>query len=64
MSFQSFCCCELFCINLNACFYDSHNMDQTETFMHESTEFFVNENLERFVRGEELLNFVDKAAGY
>lgn len=41
-----------------------HNMDQTETFMHESTEFFVNENLERYIRGEELLNHVDKAAGY
>ncbi len=41
-----------------------HNMDKTKTFMHESTEFFVNEQLPRFVRGQELLNPVDKAAGY
>ena len=41
-----------------------HNMDQTETFMHEATEFFVQENLPRFVRGETLLNPVDPAAGY
>mmetsp|Transcript_22005 Transcript_22005/g.46418 ORF Transcript_22005/g.46418 Transcript_22005/m.46418 type:complete len:442 (-) Transcript_22005:51-1376(-) len=41
-----------------------HNMDMTLTFMKESTEFFVNENLGRFVRGERLLNPVDKAAGY
>ena len=39
-------------------------MDMTDTFMHESTEFFVHENLERYIRGEELLNFVDKAEGY
>ena len=39
-------------------------MDQTETFMIEATEFFLKENLPRFVRGEELLNPVDKAAGY
>lgn len=41
-----------------------HNMDMTLTFMKESTEFFVTENLPRFVRGEVLLNPVDKAAGY
>lgn len=41
-----------------------HNMDQTDTFMHEATEFFVEENLPRFVRGEPLLNPVDSAAGY
>jgi len=41
-----------------------HNMDQTSTFMHEATEFFVNENLPRFVCKEELLNPVDKVAGY
>ena len=41
-----------------------HNMDQTATFMHEATEFFVEENLPRFVRGETLLNPVDPAAGY
>ena len=41
-----------------------HNMDQTETFMHEATEFFVRENLPRFVRGEAVLNPVNPAAGY
>jgi phosphoglycerate dehydrogenase-like enzyme len=41
-----------------------HNMDATETFMLESTQFFVNENLPRFLHGEPLLNKVDKAAGY
>jgi phosphoglycerate dehydrogenase-like enzyme len=41
-----------------------HNMDQTSTFMHEATEFFVNENLPRFICGEELLNPVDVEAGY
>ena len=40
-----------------------HNMDMTVTFMKESTEFFVNENLARFMRGERLLNPVDKTAG-
>ena len=41
-----------------------HNMDMTLTFMQESTEFFINENLPRFVREIELLNPVDKRAGY
>ena len=41
-----------------------HNMDMTLTFMKESTEFFISENLPRFVRGKPLLNPVDKAAGY
>mmetsp|Transcript_28423 Transcript_28423/g.48372 ORF Transcript_28423/g.48372 Transcript_28423/m.48372 type:complete len:417 (-) Transcript_28423:47-1297(-) len=41
-----------------------HNMDMTISFMQESTEFFINENLSRFVRGIELLNPVDKSAGY
>ena len=41
-----------------------HNMDQTATFMHEATESFVKENLPRFLRGEKLLNPVDKVAGY
>lgn len=41
-----------------------HNMDMTLTFMKESTEFFIAENLPRFVRGKALLNPVDKAAGY
>jgi len=41
-----------------------HNMDMTLTFMKESTEFFINENLPRFVRGKPLLNPVDKTAGY
>ena len=41
-----------------------HNMDMTLTFMRESTEFFINENLPRYLRGMELLNPVDKSAGY
>jgi phosphoglycerate dehydrogenase-like enzyme len=41
-----------------------HNMDQTTTFMHEATEFFLNENLPRFICGEDLLNPVDPALGY
>ena len=41
-----------------------HNMDQTETFQHESVDFFVDENLPRFLREEALLNPVDKVAGY
>eukprot|EP00533_Pseudo-nitzschia_delicatissima_P008403 CAMPEP_0116087168 /NCGR_PEP_ID=MMETSP0327-20121206/5227_1 /TAXON_ID=44447 /ORGANISM="Pseudo-nitzschia delicatissima, Strain B596" /LENGTH=365 /DNA_ID=CAMNT_0003578233 /DNA_START=244 /DNA_END=1341 /DNA_ORIENTATION=- len=41
-----------------------HNMDATETFMLESTQFFVRENLPRFLRGQTLLNPVDKKAGY
>jgi phosphoglycerate dehydrogenase-like enzyme len=41
-----------------------HNMDQTSTFMHEATEFFVNENLPRFICGEDLLNKVDIEDGY
>lgn len=39
-------------------------MDQTDTFMLEATEFFVEENLPRYLRGEDLLNNVDAAAGY
>ena len=42
----------------------SHNMDQTETFQEESVDFFVDENLPRFLREEVLLNPVDKVAGY
>lgn len=41
-----------------------HNMDMTLTFMKESTDFFIRENLPRFVRGNQLLNPVNKAAGY
>jgi len=41
-----------------------HNMDMTLSFMRESTEFFIDENLPRFVRGIDLLNPVDKSAGY
>jgi len=41
-----------------------HNMDQTDTFMLESTQFFVDENLPRFIRGHPLLNHIDKKAGY
>ena len=41
-----------------------HNMDQTATFMHEATDFFLEENLPRFLCGEELLNPVDPQLGY
>jgi len=41
-----------------------HNMDKTATFLREATDMFVNENLQRFVRGKELLNPVDRVAGY
>jgi len=41
-----------------------HNMDQTATFMHEATAFFLNENLPRYICGEELLNPVDPMLGY
>jgi len=41
-----------------------HNMDMTMTFMKESTQFFVDENLPRFLYGMPLLNPVDPAAGY
>lgn len=41
-----------------------HNMDQTETFMHESTEFFCREQLPRFARGLPLYNAVDHESGY
>jgi len=41
-----------------------HNMDQTTTFMHEATEFFVFENLPRFICGKDLLNPVNASLGY
>ena len=41
-----------------------HNMDATDTFMLEATQFFVEENLPRFLRGIPVLNVADKAAGY
>jgi len=41
-----------------------HNMDQTNTFMHEACEFFVFENLPRFICGKDLLNPVDTSRGY
>jgi phosphoglycerate dehydrogenase-like enzyme len=41
-----------------------HNMDQTATFMHEATEFFVFENLPRFICGKDLLNPVNPSLGY
>ena len=41
-----------------------HNMDKTETFMKEATEFFVNEQLPRFILGDTLLNHLDPIHGY
>ena len=39
-------------------------MDQTTTFMHEATEFFVHKNLMRFLRKDLLENIIDIKAGY
>ena len=50
--------------NLPNLLISPHNMDQTSTFMHEATTFFLNENLPRFLCNEELLNPVDPALGY
>jgi len=50
--------------NLDNVLLSPHNMDMTTTFMKESTDFFIQENLTRFVRGKMLLNPVDKFAGY
>ena len=41
-----------------------HCADMTATFMAEATEFFVRENLPRFLCGEDLLNPVDPNLGY
>jgi phosphoglycerate dehydrogenase-like enzyme len=41
-----------------------HNMDKTEMFMHESTDFFLNENVQRFIRNIPLLNPVNPLSGY
>ena len=41
-----------------------HNMDKTDAFMHEATDFFLDENLPRFLRGLPLYNAVDRTAGY
>jgi len=41
-----------------------HNMDQTDTFMNEATEFFLNENVPRFTRQLPLLNPVNPKVGY
>mmetsp|Transcript_30583 Transcript_30583/g.45580 ORF Transcript_30583/g.45580 Transcript_30583/m.45580 type:complete len:183 (-) Transcript_30583:35-583(-) len=41
-----------------------HNMDKTANFLREATEMFVEENLPRYLRGLDLLNPVDKVAGY
>jgi phosphoglycerate dehydrogenase-like enzyme len=41
-----------------------HNMDQTDTFLLESTTFFVEEQIPRFIRGLPLLNQVNPTLGY
>ena len=41
-----------------------HNMDATATFEHAATDFFLKENLPRFLCGEDLLNPVDPNLGY
>jgi len=41
-----------------------HNMDQTPTFMHEATDFFLDENLPRFILQKTLFNPVNMQQGY
>ena len=41
-----------------------HNTDQTGTFMEEAAEYFIEENLPRFLRNEALLNPVNPSLGY
>ena len=41
-----------------------HNMDQTDTFLLESTTFFVEQQIPRFMRVLPLLNHVDPTLGY
>jgi len=50
--------------NLPNVLISPHNMDQTATFMHEATEFFVHKNLMRFLRNDLLENIIDIKAGY
>lgn len=50
--------------NLENVLLSPHNVYRTDTFGAEATDFFLKENLPRFVRGETLLNPVDKTAGY
>mmetsp|Transcript_44105 Transcript_44105/g.93889 ORF Transcript_44105/g.93889 Transcript_44105/m.93889 type:complete len:445 (+) Transcript_44105:102-1436(+) len=50
--------------NLQNILISPHNMDKTATFMHEATEFFVNENVPRFMLGDTLLNPVNATLGY
>eukprot|EP00553_Chaetoceros_curvisetus_P001810 CAMPEP_0204614854 /NCGR_PEP_ID=MMETSP0717-20131115/2489_1 /ASSEMBLY_ACC=CAM_ASM_000666 /TAXON_ID=230516 /ORGANISM="Chaetoceros curvisetus" /LENGTH=329 /DNA_ID=CAMNT_0051627639 /DNA_START=1 /DNA_END=990 /DNA_ORIENTATION=- len=50
--------------NLDNVLLSPHNMDQTSTFMHEAAEFFVYENLPRFICGKDLMNPVDPKVGY
>lgn len=38
--------------------------DRTKEFQVESVTFFVEENLKRYLAGEDLLNECDKTAGY
>ena len=48
---------------LDNVFMTPHCADQTDTFQHEALEQFV-ANAKRFVKGEQLLNIVDKSSGY
>lgn len=45
-------------------FMSPHNADRTKEFQFESVTFFVEENVKRYLAGQELLNVCDKAAGY
>jgi len=50
--------------NLENVLLNSRNMKITDRYILGSTQFFVRTNLPRFMRGEPLLNQVDKRAGY
>jgi len=44
-------------------FMSPHNADRTKEFQFESLELFI-QNIQRYMAGEQLLNMVDKRAGY
>eukprot|EP00775_Hariotina_reticulata_P005492 gene5492-5727_t len=44
-------------------FMSPHNADRTKEFQFESLELFI-QNMQRYMAGEQLLNIVDKRAGY
>ena len=49
---------------LTAEIISQHNMDKTATFMHNTMELFVNEDLPRFILCDALLNDDDATLGH